>query len=234
MSESSTEIWADEAEEIRAYLVSLRGGAPFLSSADSRLLLAWLESGVGLPLILTCLDRVAERRRARRVRARLSLHACRGEIKRALKRGERLGGSEQSMSRPEPETRERASSPGLCSLAEEIGALDWPEVLVEPRQTLVHELLALAGRAQEDLEQTAGAAIGACRRFQEQAWERLSHERPALLEQARGEIVDLRDALGEERFEQAVEEVARDRLRARFPQVSAGTVWDRLQVQAAL
>ena len=33
------------AEEVRAYLVAVRGGAPFLSAADGRLLIHWLEQG---------------------------------------------------------------------------------------------------------------------------------------------------------------------------------------------
>ena len=68
------------AEEVTAYLVTLRGGAPFLSGADGRLLVRWLDQGVPVPTILTALDQVAERRRKRRTRSRLSLNAAKGVV----------------------------------------------------------------------------------------------------------------------------------------------------------
>ena len=71
---------AARAEEVRAYLVALRGGAPFLSSADGRLLVKWLDAGIPVPLILTALDRVAARRAAGRQRSRLTLNAARKEV----------------------------------------------------------------------------------------------------------------------------------------------------------
>ena len=51
------------AEEVRAYVVAARGGAPFLSAADGRLLVRWLESGISVARILAAVDEVAEKRR---------------------------------------------------------------------------------------------------------------------------------------------------------------------------
>ena len=48
---------AEEAEEVRAYLVNLRGGAPFLSGADSQLLDGWLTDGVPVAVIMASMDR---------------------------------------------------------------------------------------------------------------------------------------------------------------------------------
>ena len=71
---------AVQAEEVRAYVVAVRGGAPFLSAADGRLLVGWLEGGVSVARILAAVDEVAEKRRKKRTRGRLSLTACRRSI----------------------------------------------------------------------------------------------------------------------------------------------------------
>lgn len=41
----------EAAEAVRAYLVSVRGGAPLLSSADARLLYGWLREGCGSAIV---------------------------------------------------------------------------------------------------------------------------------------------------------------------------------------
>jgi hypothetical protein len=68
----------DAAEQVRAHLVSLRGGAPFFSSADGQLLLRWLDEEVPVPRICMALESAAEARRKRPSRIPLSLsHAKR-------------------------------------------------------------------------------------------------------------------------------------------------------------
>ena len=62
-----------DAERVRAYLVHLRGGAPFLSGRDSRLLLRWMDEGVEVERICMALDAAAEKRRKKRVKTPLSL-----------------------------------------------------------------------------------------------------------------------------------------------------------------
>jgi len=74
---NSHEKLAAQAEEVRTYVVSVRGGAPFLSAADGRLLVMWLEDGITVARILAAVDQVAEKRRKKRTRGRLSLSACR-------------------------------------------------------------------------------------------------------------------------------------------------------------
>ncbi len=49
-----------DAEIVRAYLVELRGGAPFLSSRDGRLLLVWMDSDVPVALICQALEELSE------------------------------------------------------------------------------------------------------------------------------------------------------------------------------
>ena len=61
------------AEEVRAYVVATRGGAPFLSAADGRLLVGWLESGISVARILAAVDEVAEKRRKKPKRKKKSV-----------------------------------------------------------------------------------------------------------------------------------------------------------------
>jgi len=69
------------AEVVRAYLVGLRGGAPFLSSADARLLKRWLDQELPLWFILEGLDKAAAKRRGRRLRTPLSLQHAKAFVK---------------------------------------------------------------------------------------------------------------------------------------------------------
>ncbi len=73
----------DDAEQIQAYLVQLRGGGPFLSSYDGRLLLRWMDNEVPVPVVLQALDRAAEKRRRRRVKSPLSLRSAETAVKQA-------------------------------------------------------------------------------------------------------------------------------------------------------
>src|SRR5690606_23823677 len=69
---------AEAAAIVVRALVRLRGGAPFLSSADASALVGWLDDGIPVARILRALDEAAARRRAQRVRAPLQLrHAKR-------------------------------------------------------------------------------------------------------------------------------------------------------------
>ena len=77
------QVRARQAAVVRDYLVTLRGGSPFLSSADGRLLLRWLDGGTPVVAILAALDRAADRRLKRRSKRPLSLQACKVELKPA-------------------------------------------------------------------------------------------------------------------------------------------------------
>jgi hypothetical protein len=69
-----------DAEEVRAHLVSLRGGAPFLSPNDGMLLDHWLEAGVSVAAILSALERCADGRRKRASRLPLTLMAAKRHL----------------------------------------------------------------------------------------------------------------------------------------------------------
>ena len=63
--------YQEKAEEVRAYLVQIRGGAPFLSGADGQVLIRWLDDEIPVPAILSAIDSVCERRRAKRASSAL-------------------------------------------------------------------------------------------------------------------------------------------------------------------
>ncbi len=207
----------EDAESIRAYLVEIRGGAPFLSAADGRLLIRWLEDQIPAAAIMAAIDHVAERRRKRRgggkpARGRLTLVSCRRQV----------------------EKRETANSdkPSLNAIdlsewCSDLRAMDVPNPLQIPRETLVNTVQTIATTG--DLDAVAKAATQACREFHAAAWQAAQSEVDALRAKATDELASLRNILDQAAFTQAVEAVARDHVRARYPLVSAKAVWDTLQ-----
>ncbi len=201
-----------KAEAVRAYLVELRGGAPFLSGADSRLLVRWLEAGISVALILAALDVAAERRRKRRgkgkpARSRLTLSAARSAIEKRAR---------------DPVVPRAA---GLDTWSVELQAMETEPVLAEAKARLVADVGAIPCG---DPDGVARAAIEACRDFQAAAWATAEVERAGLQADARAQLGALESILDAGAFQAAVEEVARDMVHARFPLVSAKVVWDRL------
>lgn len=200
------------AETVRAYLVELRGGAPFLSGTDSRLLVRWLEEGIPVPVITAALDQAAEKRRKRRgkgkpARSRLTLSAARSVV-------EKQGGSA-----PMPQTT------GLSTWHTELARMAVEPELDNAKAQL---LLAVAAIPAGDPDAAGRAAIEACRAFQSAAWYSAAAESDTLLASAKGQLAALENILDAGAFSAAVEEVARDIVHARTPLVSAKVVWDRL------
>lgn len=217
---------AAAAEEVRAYLVAIRGGAPFLSGADARLLVDWLDEGVPVPVILGCIDRTAEKRRRQRARSRLTLARCKSEVRKSWGRPGAAPVDEAEVAAPSPPQSLLARA--LADLVDEIAA-DAPVALelLPLHAELVAQLRALAGRGSLELEPAATEAIALCRRFHEAAWD-ASSEREAALEEARVELAPLEDSLDARTWAALVDESARARLRSRLPGVSADKVWDTL------
>jgi len=211
------------AEEVRDYLVAVRGGAPFLSSVDDRLLLDWLRQGVPVTLILASIDQVADQRRRKRSKSRLTLAACKKTVEkqRAGAGAERLGAGGGASAPP------RVAAPRLATLATEVRALPVPPALAPAATELAAELELLAG--QTDHADTIGrAATAAVTRFQARAWEATAQEHPTLRAQAETQLASLRSALSEPDWAALVDEVAHDLVRQRTPVVCARQVWDRL------
>jgi len=201
-----------DAETVRAYLVELRGGAPFLSGADSRLLVRWLEAGIPVPVILSALDSATEKRRKRRgkgkpARRRLTLSACRSTIEKQGKQP----------------AAPRAT--GLSNWLLELQRMDVTPGLDPAKDQLISAVSAIHG---EDPDAAGRSAIEACRGFQAAAWTAAETEADVLQAAAETQLLSLKPILDAGAFSAAVEEVARDMVHARTPLVSAKVVWDRL------
>ncbi len=212
---------SERAEQVRAYLVSLRGGAPFLSGADGRLLVGWLEDGVPVPTILSALDRVHARRLKRRARTRLSLGAVKREVTKAA------GGMSDAPvpAAAAPSADAEALAAARAIYAEALAALDVGPSLRAAQAALV---AGVAGAPVTDADAAATAAIAACRAFHDACWVALGPDEQARLRAAaRHDLAALADSLAESVLSDLVEEAARGGLRARFPLASAREAWSR-------
>jgi len=188
---------AADAEEVRAHFVALRGGAPFLSSADGVLLLDWLEAGVPVARILLAVELTAQRRRARRARRPFTLREC----ARALS-------TSATSARPP-----RESPPPVRPDPAPLGPDPAPVIA------------AIAALPQGEPEARARAACALARAFHESAWIALGEAREVLLTEAAAELPGLAEVLGQDAFAAMCEEIARDRVRARYPELTASHIW---------
>ena len=209
----------EDAERVARYLVILRGGGLFLSATDGRLLVRWLDEGVSVLAILTAMERAVDRRRKRRIRSPLGLRNCRGDLARLLK----------SSGTPRPAVSIRPTSP--APVAHSAAGEPWEEA--DPYSSIVRAALnaldaLFSQQALASVDGVAQRAMGVIQRFHEYLWEAAVDERPQLLAAAAGELQGLEDSMTEESWQRAVEAVARDRLRSRYPLLSASVVWDRL------
>lgn len=193
----------DAAAQIVAHLVSLRGGAPFLSSSDARLLMSWLNQGVPVPLLLHALEEAAESRRKKRLRTPLSLRSANKAVVK-WKGGEK----------PKLQPMRGALGP-LVKALRESGRREYIPVIAA--------FDSLDGEGEALVEQ----ALEITRHFFEQAWEH--GQRQVWMEQARAELASLVDQVPAPRLAQLVEEVARDLLRQEHPLLSATRIWDTVE-----
>jgi hypothetical protein len=200
--------WADAAEEVRAHLCALRGGAPFLSPMDAWQLVRWLEEGVPVGAILLALERAAEARRKARSRTPLSLAAAKRHL------GRPVAGAFAKERPP------RGGEPPLAPLVRALKAVPTGTDRAA-RDVLERALLAVDGRG-EDAERQALSAV---RTFLEDAWRALGEAgRKALADEARDELGDLLGLVDAGTADALVEETARDRLRRRYPALTAATL----------
>ena len=208
----------EKAEEIRAYLILVRGGAPFLSGADCPLLVKWLDEEISIAAITTAIDRVAARRRAKRVRSRMSLNVCKGELNKILGQKTKT-----------PRALKPIKNIGLEGLSQSIRRLAVPQSLFPSKTKLVQTFVQLSQKDYTD-EALAEAAIQACRGFHEEAWRLCEDQHEALHQQSEEELSSLRNLLGEQHWREMVEEVMRDKLRSQFPLISAQSIWNAINL----
>ena len=203
------------AETISEYLITLRGGAPFLSGADCRLLVQWLDEDIPTPAILSALERVALRRRAKRVRTRLSLQATKGELKKLLGK---------KTPPPQPKTSAHVFAPLQQRIFK---AIDENAPFYELQKQTAQQFLEIDPSAHDKIK--ADQAISLISSFHQIVWEESEEERFLLLEKAEEEIASMRSMIPTNRWNELVEEIARDQLRSRFPLFSAQMIWDSLK-----
>jgi hypothetical protein len=192
------EVWRDAAEEVRAHLVAIRGGAPFLSPTDAWQLVSWLEAGVPVGDLLLAVERAAEARRRQRARTPLTL----GAVKR------HLGKSPYPRELPAPRVD---AGPPLAPIARSLSSEQ-----DDAATRLAEALLAAADER---------AALAAIRTFVQERWDGLGEaRRDALRERAREELGDLLLLVDEAVGLALVEETARDLFRQGYPLLAAASV----------
>ncbi len=207
---------AADAEAVRAYLVSVRGGAPFLSSVDARLLHDWLGSGVRVGLIARAIDGVNRKRLAQRVRAPLSLASCRAEVGRLRRNPGTV---------PRPRRREAPPPDHEPQPAHEAaGALVLP--LPASVEALYAQARAEALAVSADSLARLDHACGVGRRFFDEAWDLL--DRPAWIEAAAAELAPNRDLYTDGEWAACCEAWARESMRRRYPGLTATCLWEEL------
>lgn len=207
--------YQEKAEDIRAYLVQVRGGAPFLSGADGKLLVQWLDSEIPVAAILSAIDQVSIRRRARPVRSRMSLNVCKGTLKKLLKKS-----SKKSKIILQPT--------GLASLIPSIQQMDVPSLLQPAKSKLIQKIQLLSKEEITDHEKLADHAIQACLEFHHAAWNTSLEEHEKLQQDAEEELAALASLFSPIKWREAVEEVMRSKLRMRYPAISAQVIWNVL------
>lgn len=202
---------SEAAEEVRQHLVSLRGGAAFLSPEDADLLHSWLNEGITSPQIILALERAADARRKRPRRVPLSLGAARRHLGKTAK------------PRPiSPSAARRACDHPLGALAATIAEASPDDPRCAELQALATALLGLSTDDRMLLEIRAQALF---RDFMLQAWESMSTwERDARLTTAREELSAVASTLSAAALDAAAEELARDQLRRAYPSLTAATL----------
>lgn len=191
---------ASAAEEVRAFFVAARGGAPFLSGADGAQLARWLEDGLPVSLLLRAVEATAARRVARRARAPFTLRS----IGPALKKVD--APPARTLAAPPPDDLPEAS-PGAEALASGARA-------------------ALAARTERDPERRARAGCAIVRAFQEALWSSLGDELSVLRALAAEALAEARNDVDDELFDAMCDEWVRARLRERYPDLTATRIWE--------
>lgn len=185
---------ADAAEEVRAWLVTARGGAPFLSASDGRRLADWLEDGVLVRDLLRAIDETSAHRRAKRLRQAFGLQAIEPALRRV-----RRGAPPSRRARTPPPPPDDLPWPDAGPLVVELHAL----VAADPDAAVLH----VSRRIRE---------------FFDAAWVSLASAHPALLAAALEELGDLAEQLDADTRAALCEEYARERVRARYPELRSG------------
>jgi hypothetical protein len=216
------------AEEVRAYLVTVRGGAPFLSSSDGQLLVEWLDQGVPIAAVLSAIERTARRRTGRRVRTRLTLRACKGEVKKLFGTPESTpGGSPHGAS-----ASQQLTHAVLSAEVDRIASLEIPDVARPAHQALVASLRALStssGPPDEVMDELSAAV----RTFHEALWDSTSALQAKFRAQAQASLAPLEAVVSAKVFSDLIDEQVRQSVRQLVPGVEVAPLWEQLNPGAS-
>jgi hypothetical protein len=202
----------DAAEHIRSHLVHLRGGAPFLSSADALTLIQWLDDEVPVPHILAALDRALASRRKNNARRPLTLTAAKRHIGKPPLTPVAL---------PTPTETPTAGPPTPRALE----ALFTDEQANDPvAADLLKTLAAIPAPESDAIDAWVTACVAACRDAQERRWQDLDPAvREARMAAAITEMGDIASIVDEDTLHQLAEEIAREQLRTSWPRLDTAT-----------
>jgi hypothetical protein len=188
----------------------VRGGAPFLSAIDSKLLLSWLEEGVPVPLIIASIEAVAAKRTKSRLTTPMNLNKVKSTVKRQLKR------------RLSAKTTKRKTRAPMAIVSAPALFLELSESANPLHRAAGEKLIAIESHADDKLN----LVLQIAREFHESSWEQ--SDQTELKTAAAAELEQFRDMMSEDRWEQAVEEIARDTLRKKTPQLTAAILCEAL------
>lgn len=187
------------AEEIRAHLVAVRGGGLFLSSADARTLVKWLDDGTSVVAIAAAIERAAEARRKNRARAPLTLARAKRHLGKAPYQ-------------PQPVAISGSDHPFGAAL-DALRAAGAPELAG-----------AIESIDEQDADDRVRQALVLVRGFLARQWEALGDsERARRLAIATVELDGL--DLSEVELALHAEELVRDEIRRAWPMLEAAYLW---------
>ena len=223
-SSSGHDRLAADAEAVRAYLVSVRCGSPFLSGADAALLHDWLTAGLRIGVVVRAIDRVSTRRLAQRTRAPLSLASCRAEVRKLAANPGRWASSARAEGRAGRRlTTLHEATEGECA---DHGSLDTPASSVdgpESARLYAAALRQVEALTESDPETRCEQAVAIGRSFFDALWDQA--DRAALLAEVSAEMEDLRELCAPSEWDAVCEAAARDRLRRRYPRLTATAIY---------
>lgn len=213
--------FADAAEEVRAWLVSARGGAPFLSGSDGRRLADWLEGGVAVRDLLRAIDETAVHRRAKRLHGPFSLKS----IEPVLKRMSRPTAREQPTDALNPSSLRTTSRKPQRAPAGADPSRNEVDILWPDSTALEAELVARIAAQAGDIPDALFLQLsGHIRQFFIDAWASLAEHHPALLAEALAELGDVAALVDETTRAALCQEYAREHLRSRYPLLRSGGI----------
>jgi hypothetical protein len=148
----------------------------------------------------------------------MSLNNCKGTLKKVL--GKKA---------PPPKNLKPIVHIGIHGLAKSIQELTVPIQLHPHQKELIDNLFSLS-QQNIPIQEKADAAIVFCRIFHEHVWEETVDQHEELRVDAEKELESLRSLLGMQHWREMVEEVMRDKVRSRYPLISAQSIWNAINL----